>query len=321
MKNYALIETFRVGLLLTERCNIACSHCWFGSGPDREAQMTLEEAAGYIDQAREIPTVEWISFTGGEPFLLPETLASLVGYASERGFHTECVTNCFWAETKNDAFVCLEELMGAGLDAINISADDFHQRHIPFERVGNCYEAAKSLGLKIIIMCASAKSSKLRIRDIAKLLGEEGIHVIGEGRLRGPLSALAVETGFVPVGRGAEIPEEEWLIGEGAIEGPCGDVLRDVGIAPSGRVLPCCSAAGQVEEATLGNARVNGLREIVESACKNPVFRALSRDGPAGLAESHGVSLKEGYVNRCHLCYDVLSDRRIRKTLRSYQSF
>ena len=314
-----MIETFRVGLLLTERCNIACGHCWFGSGSHREASMTLDEAKDYIDQAREIPTVEWISFTGGEPFLLPEMLLSLVGYASERGFRTECVTNCFWAETKNEAFVCLEELTGAGLDAINISADDFHQRHIPFERVGNCFEAAKSLGLKIIIMCASAKSSKLRIGDIAKLLGEEDIHVIGGGKPKGPFSALAIETGFVPVGRGAEIPEEEWLIGESAVEGPCRDVLRDVGIAPSGRVLPCCSAAGQVEEAILGNARVNRLREIIESAFRNPVFRTLSRDGPKGLAESHGVGLKEGYVNRCHLCYDVLSDHRIREALRSFQ--
>lgn len=314
-----MVETFRVGLLLTERCNIECSHCWFSSGPERKARMDLDEAIDYINQAHEIPSVEWISFTGGEPFLLPEMLLSLVGFSSERGFHTECVTNCFWAETEEGAMKRLGDLVDAGLDAINISADDFHQRYIPFERVSNCYWAARRLGVKVVIMCAAAKSSNLRIRDILQRLGDEGIHVIGDGEPRTARSALAVETGFIPVGRAAEIPREEWVIGESPVDGPCRIVLRDIGIAPSGHVLPCCSAASLIADASPGNAKEKRLDELIEEASHRPLFKVLSSDGPAGLAKLLGSRRHTGYVSRCHLCYEVLRDPRIHKTLQALQ--
>lgn len=311
------VETFRVGLLITEQCNVACSHCWFSSGPDKTARMELEEARGYIDQAREIPTVEWISFTGGEAFLLPKMLVRLVGYASGRGFRTECVTNCFWAETMEAAEKMLRRLTDEGLDVINISADDFHQRHISFDRVRNCYTAARRLGLKIVIMCATARSSRLRIREVAKRLGDDGIRVIGDGVPVGEASALAVETGFVPAGRGAGIPEEEWLVGSESLEGPCKAVLRDVAIAPSGAVLPCCSAAGLVEAAWVGNAKRGRLRSLIEAAARRKLFKVLSTDGPLGLQRLLGPRRRETYVNRCHLCYEVLTDPRLRRGLSS----
>ncbi len=305
-----MVEAFRVGLLLTERCNVACKHCWFSSGPEKTATMTLDEAEGYVDQACGIPTVEWISFTGGEPFLLPDMLVELVGFASGRGLRTECVTNCFWAESEEGARSRLSGLVDAGLQAINISADDFHQEHIPFSHVGNCYRAAKSLGLKIVIMCTTSRSSALRIGNIRERLGDGGIRIIGSGRPRGRATALAVESPFVPAGRGASIPRGEWLVGESPVTGPCGDVLRDIGIAPGGRVMPCCSAASLVDYVCLGNANERGLVELLEKAGDRRVFRFLSEEGPAELARLLGLGYG-GYVGRCHLCHEVLLDPRL----------
>jgi len=308
-------KTFRVGLLITEQCNVECSHCWFSSGRDIMARMELDEALGYIDQTREIPTVEWISFTGGEPFLLPEMLQKLVAYASERGLHTECVTNCFWARTEEEADRRLGRLADAGLNVVNISSDDFHQRHIPFDRVRNCYEAAKRIGMKIVIMCAVARSSKLTVREVARQLGDKEILIVGEGEPTGEASALAVETGFVPVGRGAEVPEDEWVIGDGPLDGPCRVVLSDVAIYPFGWVLPCCSAAGLAEVARVGNARWEGLRRLIEEAGKRTLFKVLSTEGPLGLQRLLGPMRRENYVNKCHLCYEVLTDPRLSRVL------
>jgi MoaA/NifB/PqqE/SkfB family radical SAM enzyme len=306
MRGRSLVETFRVGLLITERCNVECDHCWFESGPDRKSAMSFEDIRGYIDQAREISTVEWISFTGGEPFLHPGLLESSVKYASERGLRSECVTNCYWADTERMAEGTLEGLVGAGLDVINISADDFHQRHIPFERVRNCFNAARALGVKIAIMCAVAKSSALRAKDVKRHLGDRGIQIIGAGKPKPTAQAIIIETGFTPVGRGAEIPEEEWMIGESP-GGPCSLVLRDIGISPSGRVLPCCSAASLVEEACLGNAKEESLDEIIEHASRRPLFIALSTEGPSVLAQRLGLK-ETSYVDRCHLCHGVLTN-------------
>jgi len=301
--------------LITERCNIACSHCWFSSGPDKTARMGLGEACGYIDQAGEIPSVRWISFTGGEPLLLPEMIRRLVGHASKMGLKTECVTNCFWASTEEEALMQMGRLKDAGLDVINISADDFHQRHIPFDRVRNCYRAAERLGLKVVIMSAVARSSKLGVREVVELLGNQGIRIVGGGAQGVSTSALAVETAFIPVGRAAEIPEDERIRGDGPLEGPCGVVLRDIAIAPSGRVLPCCSAAGLAEVAEVGNLRRDGLRRLIEEASRLRLFRVLSTEGPSGLQRLIGSRRSEGYVNRCHLCYEVLMDPRLSEVL------
>jgi len=308
------VDTFRVGLILTERCNVACAHCWFGSGPGKTASMKLHEALDYIDQAREIETVKWISLTGGEPFLLSRTLPRLVEHASTMGLSTECVTNCFWAVTPRAAERKLSGLRDAGLDVIDVSADDFHQRHIPFERVRNCYEAAKNLEIKVVIMCAASKSGKLRIQEVARLLGNDEIRIVGEADPRESPTALAIETGFIPVGRAAEIPEEEWLV-DGGIEGVCRVALSDIAIAPSGKVLPCCSVAGLAQIAVMGNARLCRLKRIVEDAGSRRLFKILRAEGPIGLQRLVGPMRRERYVNRCHLCHAVLTDPRLGKVL------
>ena len=53
---------FRVGLLLTERCDVACRHCWFSSSPDSKTSRTLEQAKRYVDEAA-VNGARWVSFT------------------------------------------------------------------------------------------------------------------------------------------------------------------------------------------------------------------------------------------------------------------
>jgi len=303
-----------LGLLLTERCDIACAHCWLGPSSDG-ADMSLDEARRYIDQAARIPSMEWVSFTGGEPFLLPELLNELVGYASAKGLKTECVTNCSWAETPEKTEETLKTLKESGLDVVNISADNFHQEFVPFENVMNCFEAAKSLGVKTVIMSAAQAGGTLRLAEIINSLGPDEIGTLGEGESTEGLSAIAVETGFIPVGRGAEVPRDRRLIGESLIEGPCRLVLRDIGIDPEGELLACCSAASLLERGRLGSVIETGIMQLLDDAGEQPLFKILSEWGPSSLADSLGISWRDGFVSRCHLCHEVLKDPRLDEAL------
>ena len=305
---------FRVGLLLTERCDIACAHCWLGLDSNG-ADMSLDEARGYIDQASGIPSVEWISFTGGEPFLLPGLLNELVGYASAKELRTECVTNCSWAETPEITEEILKSLRASGLDVVNISADDFHQEFVPFENVRNCFEAAKRLGLKTVIMSAAQAGGALRLAEIVNSLGSEKVRTVGFGESTEGLSAIAVETGFFPVGRGAQLPQDKWLIGESKIEGPCRLVLRDIGIDPEGELLACCSAASFLARGRLGSLVGAGIQQLLDEAGEQPLFKILSEQGPTSLADSLGIRWRDGFVSRCHLCHEVLKDPRLDEAL------
>ena len=311
------IEIYRVGLILTEQCNLSCSHCWFSSGPDKESRMGMDDALGYIDQAREIPTVKWISITGGEPFLLQGMLQRVISFATKQGLRTECVTNCFWAESEQKAATILKRLQHAGLEVINISSDDFHQDQLPFERVLNCYRASQRLGMKTVIMCTVTRSSTLTVSRVVSMLGDRGIHILRkEAPPRTPVPALAVESGFIPVGRAVQIPENERVIGAASIKGPCRVVLRDVSISPSGNVSPCCSALGTNEVFTIGNARRERLRAIIQKAGRIGPFKVLMDEGPEALQRWTGGRYARGYVNRCDLCYEVMTDPLIKRQLR-----
>jgi len=302
-----MVQAFRVGLLLTERCNVHCSHCWLEPTENGKQDMSLEEALGYVDQAAELPSMEWISLTGGEPFLLPELMLGVVGHASSMGLRIECVTNCAWADSMEEVEDKLGALMDAGLEVVNISSDDFHQEHVPFGNVVNCFEAARELGLKIVIMSAARRKGSLGVDEIVRRLGKDDIRIMGRETSQ-PLSysALAVETGFVPVGRGAMLPREEWLIESSPVAGPCRLVLRDVGIDPRGKVLQCCSAASILDDAKLGNASDMKLIDILERAGQSPFYEVLSRHGPASIAEDLGMEREGRFVSRCHLCYEVM---------------
>jgi MoaA/NifB/PqqE/SkfB family radical SAM enzyme len=298
----------RLGLILTYRCNASCRHCYFNAGPARREEMLKGEVLSYLDQAANLSTLKMVSLTGGEPFLLPELLREAVSYAVDQGFRTEVVTNCFWAENKETAEAQLSGLAEAGLDVINLSADDFHQEFVPFSYVRNCYEAAKALGLKITILCSVARSSRLTAEKIINLLGDLNIQTLGEtAQPSAKTYAVVIETGFIPAGRGSQIPRGEWAVSQPAA-GPCLHVLRDIAVDPSGRVLPCCSAAGLIQKLTLGNVKREPLSKILERASMNETFNVLAVRGPQGLIADGGRRAPRGCVNKCHLCYEVLSN-------------
>jgi MoaA/NifB/PqqE/SkfB family radical SAM enzyme len=303
------IRPYRLGLILTEQCNISCRHCWFGSGPGKKNRMAPGEAMGYILQIREIPSVDWVSFSGGEPFLFPDLLQKLIAFASGLGLYTECVTNCFWAETADGALKVLVRFKQAGLTVINISTDDFHQQHLPFDRVRNAYNAAKDIGVKIVIMSAVKRSSRITAGQLGQLLEDDGIFIFGRSASQGATTtALAVQSGFLPIGSGADISVKERVIEDRSLSGGCEIALRDISIHPSGKVFPCCSAAGMAETAVLGNAKETGLKKIIREAGRHPFFRVLSTEGPQGLCRYlHWDTLGKSYVNRCHLCYELLT--------------
>lgn len=56
-------------LLLTYQCNLECDHCFVWGSPWQSGTMTLQNVRKILQQAKDLRTVEWIYFEGGEPFL------------------------------------------------------------------------------------------------------------------------------------------------------------------------------------------------------------------------------------------------------------
>lgn len=264
--------------------------------------MSSTDAEKYIERVSEINSIKWLSLSGGEPFLFPKLLKSCISSASNLGFSTEVVTNGFWGKTVKSAKYILDDLLALGLDVINLSIDDFHQKYIPLEKVLNCYKAAKEVGLKIVILSTFKKRSRLTLDKIIEILGRDEVQIIGGPKIKEPF-AIAIKTEVVPVGRGEKISREDLAISNLKFSGPCVEVLRDIGIDPRGEVLPCCNALSQLS--SIGNLNYDSLYSIIQDSWNESIFQILATKGPEKLCH-HLDCDRTKYVNRCHMCHDIL---------------
>jgi radical SAM protein with 4Fe4S-binding SPASM domain len=279
---------FRLGLILTYRCNAECRHCFFESSPRREETIPLKLGIKAIDEATKLGA-EWISLTGGEPFLEPVLVSAFIKHASKSGLKTEIVSNGYWATSIQEANRILEHLKDIGLDALNLSIDDFHQEYIQVTSVKNAYWAAQSLGIKLILMTTTTKNNKITAKTIPELLKDDKLQIIGGKRIRDP-HALLIETPVTPTGRGKDITEHDYTL---ISEVKCSEILRDIGIGPDGSVYPCCGPLASKN--TLGNINEQPLKTILEEAEQNPFFASIRE----------GTPLSGAFTSKCHACLSL----------------
>lgn len=282
------IPLFRIGLIVTFRCNAECRHCFFEAGPNRDEVMSLSLGLKAIDEAAELG-VEWVSLTGGEPFLETELLEKLVEHANHLGLNTEIVTNGYWATTPENAEKTLEPLVKKGLNVLNLSLDDFHQEYVSLAYVRNAFDAALRLKLRVVIMTTINKNNKITAEIIPKLLRDPKIQVIGTPKIR-EHHALLIETPITPAGRAEMIPKHEYRL---ITSMKCDEALRDIGIGPKGEVYPCCGPLAS--KVTLGNVNDSSLRRILEDASDTAFFKGLKE----------GIRVSGAFTSRCHACLSL----------------
>jgi radical SAM protein with 4Fe4S-binding SPASM domain len=282
------IPLFRIGLIVTFRCNAECRHCFFDAGPNRDEVMSLSLGLKAIDEAAELG-VEWVSLTGGEPFLETELIENLVEHANHLGLNTEIVTNGFWAETPENAEKTLEPLVKKGLNVLNLSLDDFHQEYVSLSYVRNAYDAALHLKLRVVIMTTINNNNKITAETIPKLLLDPKIQVIATPKIR-EHHALLIETPITPAGRAEKISEHEYRL---ITSVKCNEALRDIGIGPKGEVYPCCGPLAS--KVTLGNINDSSLRRILEDASDTAFFKGLKE----------GIRVSGAFTSRCHACLSL----------------
>jgi len=276
----------RVGLVLTYRCNAECRHCFFECSPSRTEVMTRNTAQRVINEALSLGA-EWVSFSGGEPFLEHGLLKELITLSSGKGLRTEVVTNGFWGKTEEEARGTLLPLIEAGLDVLNLSVDDFHGEYVPIASVRNAYWVAVELGLKIVLMISTGKDSGITSGNLSMLLGDNRVQVAGKRKIINP-NAVIFETQFTPIGRGVDLEYDPVQFSKIR----CNEVLKDIGVAPNGEVMPCCGPLGA--KTVLGNINDEGLGVILERAGRDPRYKRISE----------GFKVDGRYSSRCHACVE-----------------
>jgi hypothetical protein len=280
-RNTALEE---IHILLTYGCNFECDHCFLYCSPRSAGTFSHDGIAAVLDQAREIGSVEWIYFEGGEPFLHYARMVEGLRLARDMGFKTGIVTNGYWATSEEDAEVRLRPLVELEVADLSMSDDGFHGGDSKVAPVKAAIAAADRLGLPVNVIRIDEPSAQ----GGAGATGRKGEAIEGGPvRFRGR-AADRLSDGLprCPGSMFTACPYED-------LQSP-----ERVHVDAFGNVHFC-------QGLSIGNMWEKPLSQLLADfdARSHPICGPLVEGGPAQLARSCGVPSDEGYVDACHLCF------------------
>jgi MoaA/NifB/PqqE/SkfB family radical SAM enzyme len=245
--------------------------------------MSLETIRTILDRAKDLGTVEWIYFEGGEPFQYYAVLLSGVRMAARMGFRVGVVSNAYWATDRGDASEYLGPLAGL-IDDFTVSADWYHWSPDLRQNLESACNAAVDLGIPFQLLCVVCPESLSSECDLsgAKVVQAE---IMYRGRAAASL--------------GPDAPLSPWL----SFTSCNHEDLRDPGrvhVDPFGNVHVC-------QGISIGNALETSLRDICDSyrPDDHPVVAPLVQGGPVELALRYGLDHRASYADSCHACYDM----------------
>ena len=266
--------------LLTYRCTMACDHCFVWGSPWQDDTFTLRQVKGILLQAKDISSVEWIYFEGGEPFLFYAVLLEGVREAEALGFQVGIVTNGFWATDIDDAHTCLQPFAGLIQD-LSVSSDLYHGDEALDRQAEYACEAATKLDIPT---------------DKISIAQPEGSLLTSTGGFVPP-----VETKVMFRGRAASNLTDGAVTRHWKTFQTCPyENLREPGrlhVDPLGYVHIC-------QGITLGNLFETSLGELCAryNPDTHPVIGPLVEGGPSALVRRYRLSHEYNYADACHLC-------------------
>lgn len=269
-------------LLLTYKCNLECDHCFVFGSPDAKGVMKISDIKEILEQARKIPSIEWICFEGGEPVLYYPILLWGLREAKKLGFKTAFITNAYWATSVEDAKEWLKPILEIGVSDVVISDDTFHYGKEEENLAKYARQAAEEFGLPV---------SKISI--------EEPKQYMKEKQWRGePVREGAVLFKGRPAEKLIEgVPRRPWKEFDKCVDEDFSNQKR-VHIDPFGYVHVC-------QGITMGNMKKTPLHVMFEqfNPHTHPICEPILRGGPAELVRTYNVEHEKSYVDECHLCY------------------
>jgi hypothetical protein len=269
-------------LLLTYKCNFECDHCFVWGSPDAEGVMKISDIREVLGQARELKSVEWIVFEGGEPVLYYPVLLWGLCEAKRLGFKTGFITNAYWATSVEDAKEWLKPICDIGVSDVVISDDVFHYGKGE-ENLAKCaFQAARELGLPV---------SNISLEEPKE-------YMVGPDWKGKPVREGAVMFKGRPVEKLVEgLPRKPWETFDKCLDEDFSNQRR-VHVDPFGYVHVC-------QGITIGSMKKAALRQLFErfDPYAHPICGPILKGGPAELVRKYHVEHEEGYVDECHLCY------------------
>lgn len=300
--------TTQIALMVTRRCDMACSHCSVASGPHIKDEPT-EESLLHVLQEAAAAGVRVVTLTGGEPMLREEVLLRLLRECRKLGLGSRVVSDGFWGKTPADARNRLQALRKAGLGLLTLSHDRYHGAFQDHHPVLNIARAAEDLLFRIDIHLVRGADDS----DLARLV--EPFQGLKHVRLR--------FYDLQPVGRARLLTGETF---RGEVGGFCSSCAFPA-VTDDGRLLACNGPAYFSRPGSplqVGSMKDSPLRILLERHWSDPVLDTIRTFGPARLRDElsripgfEQFPFKDRYSGMCDVCHHITGNPEAVSALRA----
>jgi hypothetical protein len=284
--------------ILSYRCNLNCRHCFFDvDGPLQTLDPAMARKA--LASLSQPEPLAWQHVSGGEPLLFEEELHRLLEVIQASGSTTLGIaTNGFWGDSPQRAKQTVEQLKQRGVNGVCLSADDYHQQHIPLEYIHTAAEQvfAQGLGKHSFVVRCYSEGEELAIESepFAIPLAPIPVRKIGKGSSPS-LGTLSGHEQGLP---GSPCRSLCCCLGETSPFKP-----QMVWIDPYGNVMICYGLI-------IGNLNADSLGDILDnySVSQASLLDALAEEGPIGLyrlALEVGCPPEGPFADECDLCWQA----------------
>jgi radical SAM protein with 4Fe4S-binding SPASM domain len=167
-----------VAFNLTQRCNLACAHCYIAAGPWHGSgqELTLDEGRRIIDQIVELNPGPLLVLSGGEPLLRPD-LEAIARHGREAGATVVVGTNGTRLTAER-----LTALAAAGVTGFALSVDSLEPRYHDRFRHGDgaladtlaAAERIRAQGIDLVIQTTVTAGNRGEIPALAAWCTEIG---------------------------------------------------------------------------------------------------------------------------------------------------
>lgn len=312
-----------LSLLTTYYCTASCRNCCFECNQNRKGKMSFEQMKSYITRCTEsFPTIKLVVFSGGECFSLKNDLGKAVKFAHDKGLMTRAITNGYWANTYEKALLVLKNMKELGLDELNLSTGDDHQKWVPFANIVNALKASAELNLICLVNVEANPNSAFSEKD---LYDHEELKKYIQDKKIGISSGIWIP--FDPEDKTRRDTNYKEILKYRCLPRPilpqgCNSLFESIPIDPEGNVYACCGlACMRVKYLKIGNVDKDHIEEVYTKQFDDFMKIWSYVDGPKFILNKIAKDMGEAEIinadmHNCEACLLLFNNPRILNYIR-----
>ena len=125
-------------IIYSLKCNLRCRHCHNDSSGEQTKTIDINDIVNIISSAKNT-SIERVVLLGGEIFLYPDIVRTIIKHTHANDMRISIVTNGFWGKSIDSVTRILDLLVESDwnpeTDKIVCSAGDYHQEWMPLESI------------------------------------------------------------------------------------------------------------------------------------------------------------------------------------------